>query len=273
MDRDTENDTFVDAAAGPPTSGAQVELVESETGWKEYTGSDSRNPSTESRNLSTDEKRSTEEKPKSGKWYPGKYMGRSRPVAKEEETTRDSQYDDPEWSKQDKEDTKQEAMIVKTVKAIRAKFLQRQLVGRIYIYRLSGVISTAITSDVSREDIMEYLLKKVETSRESILQDDPVQQAELEGKYWRALTTTDTILNSLERRSLSWEGADFAHTTLLTRGSTVGVSDPIIGLIGFSFTIELSATAHSLLSSRKRYEATRELAKCSKNDPLDLGNA
>lgn len=252
------NDTVSDNTSANANTQAEVE---SEIGWNEYSsGNDSRNPSTESRKMSIDEV--NEEKAKASKWYPGKYMGRPKPVPKSEETTRDSHFDETEGTKQDMEDIKQEAMIVKTVKAIRAKFLQRQLVGRIYIYRISGVISTAITSDVSRDDIMDYLLKKVETSRDSVLQDDPIQQAELEGKYWRALTATDTILNSLERRSLSWEGAEFAHTTLLTRGSTVGVSDPIVGLIALSFTIELSATAHSLLSSRKRYEATRELAKC-----------
>ena len=73
--------------------------------------------------------------------------------------------------------------------------------------------------------------------------NDSLLKAELTGQYERALSVTDTILNSLERRSLSWETAmgTFAHNTLLTRGTTIGVSDPFLGIVGWSFTIELSA--------------------------------
>ena len=197
---------------------------------------------------------------KSG-WYFGKYFGKNKPDKPPEDNLQDPQCDELEGSKQDLEDLKQEAMIVRTVRSIRAKYLQRQLVGRIYIYRISGVIATAITSDVTADDIMNNLLKKAQSN--TIMEDDLLMQAELDGKYKRALSTTDTILNSLERRSLNWDGCEFSHTTLLTRGTTVGVSDPIIGLIAFSFTVELSATVHTLLASRKRYEATRELAMCS----------
>lgn len=201
------------------------------------------------------------EKQKTG-WYPGKYLGRSRPPEKEKKFS--VQDDEMEGTKQDIEDQKQEAMIVRTIRAIRTKYLERQLVGRIYIYRMSGVIATAVTSEITRDDIMDYLMKKVEREGpDAVRQEDPLIQAELEKKYKRALSTTDTILNSLERRSLSWEGCEFSANTLLTRGSTIGVSDPFIGMIAFSFTLELSATAHSLLASRKRYEATRELARCS----------
>ena len=89
---------------------------------------------------------------------------------------------------------------------------------------------------------------------------DPVNIAELTGQYKRALSMTDTILNSLERRSLIWESMDFNHSTQLTRGATIGVSDPIVGMINFSITLNLSATTKSLLASRKRFEAARDIA-------------
>jgi hypothetical protein len=158
----------------------------------------------------------------------------------------------------DIEDAKKESMITTTVRNIRAKFLNRQLIGKIYIYRLSGVISTAVMSDITADDVARHLLEAAHNK--DIFDKDELLTAELTGNYKRALTTTDTILNSLERRSLAWQGCDFAGTTLLTRGTTLGVSDPIVGLIGFSFTLELSATVHSLLASRKRFEAARELA-------------
>ena len=97
-------------------------------------------------------------------------------------------------------------------------------------------------------------------------------QVEITGNYKRALSMTDTILNSLERRSLSWENSEFAHSTLLTRGTTIGVSDPFLGMIGWSFTLELSATAHTLYSSRRRYEAMRELALSKQKVSLDFGS-
>lgn len=184
-------------------------------------------------------------------WYPGKYLGRKLPENSEESNKKD----------EDEKEKKNESMICVTVRSIREKYLERQLVGRIYIYRLSGVISTAVTSEVTTDDIVNYYLKKVETQgHDAILENDPLMQAEVTGQYKRALSTVDTILNSLERRSLAYSTADFNHTTLLTRGTTIGVSDPFFGLIGFSFTLELSATAHSLLASRRRFEIARDLA-------------
>jgi hypothetical protein len=190
-------------------------------------------------------------------WYPGKYLGR-----KKEEKTLNTLIEEKEQEKAgDEEETKKESMICSTVRSIRTKYLERQLIGRIYIYRLSGVISTAVTSEVTSEDVMNYYLSKAERNgQNSVYEDDALIQAEVTGQYKRALSTVDAILNSLERRSLAYSTADFSHTTLLTRGTTLGVSDPFFGIIGFSFTLELSATAHSLLASRRRYEIARDLA-------------
>jgi len=166
------------------------------------------------------------------------------------------------------EETKKEATIVATVRAIRAKYLERQLVGKIFIKRLSGVITTAVTSFVTAEHITEYLLNKVERDGDlNFLQDDLMLRAEKYGSYKRALSTTDTILNSLERRSVCWQSSEFGVDTMLTRGTILGVSDPFVGLIGFSITLELSATSTSLLASRKRYEVVRELAE-SRNSTI-----
>lgn len=43
----------------------------------------------------------------------------------------------------------------------------------------------------------------------------------------------------------------------ITRGVSIGVSDPFLGLIGWSLAIELSATVKTLLASRTRYEVAR----------------
>lgn len=212
-------------------------------------------------------------------WFPGKFYGEAKKkLTKNKEASVDSNdhtnrnnggyktkdSKDMPMSKLDEEEeeeTKKEATIVATVRAIRAKYLERQLVGKIFIKRLSGVITTAVTSFVTADNITDHLLNKVEADGNlDFLQSDLMLKAEQFGSYKRALSTTDTILNSLERRSLSWQGSEFGQDTVLTRGTILGISDPFVGLIGFSITLELSATITSLLASRLRFEAVRELA-------------
>lgn len=147
-------------------------------------------------------------------------------------------------------------MIVRVVRNIRNKFISRKLIGKIYIYRLSGVISTAMTCDVKLGDRMSHVEGE----------DD---LCDITGQLKRAITTTDVILNSLERRSRAWNGADFNHEVLLTRGTTIGVSDPFLGIIGFSVTLELSATVQSLLASRKRFETAKVLVQKERESSID----
>jgi hypothetical protein len=177
-----------------------------------------------------------------------------------------------ENEKREEDETAKESMICSTIRSIRAKYLERRLVGKIFIHRLCGVISTAVTSEVTAEDISNYYLKLAETNGRGLLDKDPLIQAELTGQYRRALSTVDTLLNSLERRSLAYSSADFGNSTMLTRGTSIGVNDPFFHLIGFSFTMELSATAHSLIASRKRYEVAREMATSKKKrDNAEMG--
>lgn len=113
--------------------------------------------------------------------------------------------------------------------------------GKVYIHRLAGILSLAMTLQVTRSDTM---------SDEDLLGDE-----ELSGQYKRALSLADNILDSLERRSKAWEGVDFIGDVELTRGGTLGVNDPFFGVIGLSFTLEITCTAQSLLTSWKKREA------------------
>ena len=218
---------------------------------------------------------------KSGQWYPGKYMplniafkALSNSLKKEDtddflaETSsaqeaelmaRMKEEERYSISGQLQEEEEKEALICATVRAVRRKFLERELVGKVFISRMSGVISTSITSDITAEDVSAYILSKADDTRNTFGQH-PVEVAELTGQYKRALSMTDTILNSMERRSRTWEKVDFSHNTHLTRGATIGVSDPIVGMINFSVTLQLTATTKSLFKSRKRFEDAREVA-------------
>jgi hypothetical protein len=147
---------------------------------------------------------STAEKVKSG-WYPGKYMGRNRPPEKGKKPS--PQDDEMEGTTQDIDDSKQEAMIEPSG---RISWKDSWLEGFTYI-ACPVSFATAVTSEITRDDIMHHLVRKVETGGvDAFIQEDPLVQVELEKKYKRALSTTDSILNSLERRSLSWEGCEFA---------------------------------------------------------------
>lgn len=151
--------------------------------------------------------------------------------------------------KDDKEETqsvtdhRKERLFAQVVRKIRNKVVSRQLRGRIYIHRAVGLITTAMTCEVT------------ETSELSA--DNAPTQDDYGNELNRAITMTDTIINSLERRSMAWEGVDFADEVMLTRGGHFAISGPIIGIMGFSFTLEITASALSLLSSRKRLEAAR----------------
>jgi hypothetical protein len=217
----------------------------------------------------------TESKEKKG-WYPGKFLNKLTKKDQSKETREKELEDEAElklrieeerrssFEKEEGEEKKQDSMISYCIRSIREKFMKRQLVGRIYIYRISGIISTAVTSDITPDDLAQYM---IDHASEMALENDPLIQAELNGTYKRALSMTDTILNSLERRSLAYANAiEFGHSTLLTRGTTIGVSDPFIGLVNLSFTLELSATAKSLLESRMRFEAARDIALNARPD-------
>lgn len=191
------------------------------------------------------------------------------PTAKEQAATKvpklkKDDRSNEETNEKEDEEKENESMICATVRSIRAKYLERRLVGKIYIRRLFGVILTAVTSDITSEDITNHYLKLAESKGRGLYDQDPLVHAEITGQYKRALSTVDTLLNSLERRSLAYSSAEFSHNTMLTRGTTIGVNDPFFHILGFSFTLELSATAQSLIASRKRYEAARDIALSKK---------
>jgi hypothetical protein len=151
------------------------------------------------------------------------------------------------------EETKKEKLFVRVVRGIRNKFTSRKLIGSIYVYRVSGLVSTAMRCKIGEEFYRKEFLNASTYSMSFSGEDDE----EITGTYKRAVTMTDTILDSLERRSLSWEAAEFHDEVILTRGAKFTISGPFLGILGYSILIEISATVQSLVDSRKRYQAYR----------------
>eukprot|EP00981_Chlorochromonas_danica_P011951 scaffold4358_cov177-Ochromonas_danica.AAC.5 len=144
------------------------------------------------------------------------------------------------------DESKSERVFVRTIRSIRNKCLSRKLDGMINIRRVSGVVTAAMQCKFTSSDKL--------TDSHDDGDGDGDNISDLPSQFQRAITGTDLILDSLERRSKGWEGVDFAHDVTLTRGLSVGLSDPILGLIGWSISVEITATVPSLLASRKRYE-------------------
>jgi hypothetical protein len=154
---------------------------------------------------------------------------------------------DYEEQESESEEKKSEKAFIHVVRSIRNKLTARKLDGSIYIRRVCGVIATAMNCKIQSSSSIPELYE------EDDLTDLPSQ-------YQRAITTTDLILDSLERRSLGWEGVNFSDEVTITRGALIGVSDPFFGLVNWSVTVEVTATVKSLLVSRKRYEMIRAIS-------------
>jgi hypothetical protein len=145
------------------------------------------------------------------------------------------------------EEAKKEKTFVKVVRSIRNKFTARRLIGNIYVYRVAGFVSTAMRCKINES----YYFQR----SQSIQTIEDIEDVGM--SYKRAITMTDTILDSLERRALNWDGVDFNNEVMLTRGAKFSISGPFIGIIGYQLLLEISATVQSLIDSRRRYEIQR----------------
>jgi len=157
--------------------------------------------------------------------------------------------DTTESDESEAQDTKKEALIARTVRAIRQRVVARRLDANIRIQRVAGMVSTAIVCVVRR-------------SEEGSVSAPPLQEErsldDVSSSDRRALTFTDSLLDSLESRSIAWEGIDFSADVTLSRGGTIGLYGPFLSIIGFSISIEITATVQSLIASRMDRAARAE---------------
>ena len=214
------------------------------------------------------------EKKRTKKWYVGKFLGREPPshllepdsddMIEEIETIRHSMKMGGDQLEKDTTDTdvgdesKNEKMFIRMVRNIRKKFTARRLIGKIYIYRVAGFVSTAMRCHI---DEAYYRQQSQSFSGIDDLQD-------LDYTYKKAITTTDAVLDSLERRAKSWNGVDVDDDIMLTRGARFGIRGPYLGIIGYIVQLELSATVHSLNESRKRFEELKRANAASNSSSI-----
>lgn len=160
------------------------------------------------------------------------------------------------------EETKKEKVFVRVVRNIRNKFVARRLIGNLYIYRVAGFVSTAMRCKIDETYYQSRSLSRSQSFSFNA-QGIPTVAAEeeniddMESSYQRAITMTDSILDSLERRARSWKGCEFNNEVILTRGAKISLTGPFLGIVGYTLLIEISATVESLLESRRRYEMHR----------------
>lgn len=221
------------------------------------------------------------------KWYIGKYVGRRRPSSNQTNSSNTNQtggdqdsdndsagnyenYINPQDDGDDRasisgksvnstDEGKREKLFAQVVRKIRNKVIARQLIGTIFVYRVSGFVSTAMRCKITEETYQKLESESLNgSSRDSIL--TTTDNGDIDGNYLRAISMTDTILDSLERRSLSWANVDYNEEVMLTRGAKMGIQGPLLGIVGYNISIEISATAQSLIASRRRFEAKRTMS-------------
>lgn len=172
----------------------------------------------------------------------------SKLVADEPGVADQQQISDTESVQSSTEETKDEKLFVRTVRSIRKKFMARKLIGNIEIYRAGAFVSTSMKCNIGEIDY-ERQPRPSADSQESL--------EGLSGNFLRAITMSDSLLDSMERRAMKWENSDYHDQVLLSRGTRLQLPDPFFGMLGYTLSIELTATVTSLVESRRRYLAQR----------------
>ena len=135
---------------------------------------------------------------------------------------------------EDKEDLR-EAMVVRTMRLCRNKLIAAQLEGEVSIARTVGSFTSQVKVTVGGGD------------RPTV---EPI--GELETKYTRIIQMMDGALENLNKRAKKWEDSvEIAPTTTLSRSYSIGLSDPIFGVVGLSMAVTIEVQLSSLLTSLK----------------------
>lgn len=90
------------------------------------------------------------------RWIPS--LSRSRSSRKKEQPVPETRIDlrVKEKSKAERDEIRNESSIAKTIRGIRNKFVDRGLEGKIVVYRVFALITTAVTCEVSMDDEPSY---------------------------------------------------------------------------------------------------------------------
>jgi len=194
---------------------------------------------------------------KSAKWKSGKLVGTRSPEPTVESgkitiSVKNSDLVEsiPDSVQEETYHRNNDKTFTKTVLAIRKKFIARRLIGNIYIYRLFFFATTAMRCKISADYYEE---------QDALPPDKREFFADTVGGYRRAISMTDILLDSLERRAMDWDGVDFNNSVMLTRGANFSLAGPLVGFLGYTLNMNLSATVQSLIESRRRFEIQRSL--------------
>jgi hypothetical protein len=143
----------------------------------------------------------------------------------------------------DSEEQKREKMFARVVRNIRSKVVLRRLDGAIHVRRVCGIVAIAMECSINSSGSVTEHYEEEDVS-------------DLPSQFQRAISGTDIALDSLERRALGWEGVEFSDDVKITRGVCIGISDPFLGIMNWSITVDITATVKSLLCSKKRVKAS-----------------
>jgi hypothetical protein len=138
---------------------------------------------------------------------------------------------------------------VKIVRAIRKKILARHIIGSIAVDRNIGMVMTSMNCDITEDDYAPVKTDRTRSnSSDGYIDDIP----DSDFSYQRAITITDTILNNLESRAMTWDKVGFNAAVTLSRGAQFSLYGPI-PFLSYSISMQITATVQSLTASRKNY--------------------
>lgn len=132
----------------------------------------------------------------------------------------------------------------------RRRFLKKGLEGEITISRLTGIVTSSVSCEVSAND------KLGQTEEE-----EEEEEKTLAGHAADALSSTEAIISSLLYKSKSWAALSYAEDLSLSSDVTVGFYMPFLVIVGFSITIELRATVSSLNKCNLKLAEEKRLKK------------
>ena len=148
---------------------------------------------------------------------------------------------------------KKESALALMLRNAKNKFIQRNLVGKITINMLYGVISSGEFCTVDEHDELEEL------------NEDELKQ--LGSLNFKATSAMDAIMANLSRRSKQYDSDALRGDVTLIQGVSFGISIPLIISMGFQTSITFECTVKSLVRYRMKKDRLRAFKKRLKNIP------
>mgnify|MGYP000589681091 CR=1 FL=1 len=145
--------------------------------------------------------------------------------------------DDAAEADEEDRDDQREAMVAATMRLCRNKLIAAGLIGEVSIERTVSAFTSRAICQVNEGD--KATVEKITD--------------ELDHKYTRIIQMFDGAVSNLMKRAKKWDNCgDIIPNITLARAYTIGITDPIFGVVGFSMAVVVQVSLASLIKYRKQ---------------------